>query len=47
MSQYLVNQNLEVFFKVLLEIYGRIDKINDNGRQLVRLDVLEITRILN
>lgn len=47
MSQYLINQNLEVFFKVLLEIYGRIDKINDNGRQLVRLDVLEITRILN
>lgn len=30
----------------MLECYGRIDKINDNGRQLVRMDSLEITKIL-
>ena len=30
----------------MLECYGKIDKINDNGRQLVRMDSLEITKIL-
>lgn len=31
----------------MLESYGRIEKINDNGRQIMRLDCVEITKMLN
>ena len=29
-----------------MEIYGKIEKINDNGRQLIKLDCVEICKIL-
>ena len=42
----LANKQLEVFYKALLCLYCKIDKINDNGRQVLRLDVMEISKIL-
>lgn len=40
------NRELEVLYRCLVEVYSRIEKINDNGRQLIRLDAVEIGRIL-
>ena len=30
-----------------MECFGRIEKINDNGRQLIKLDSVEISKILS
>lgn len=35
---------VDVFFQVMLDIYQKIDKVNENGRQLMRLDVIELSK---
>jgi hypothetical protein len=34
----------EVFFQALLDIYSKIEKVNENGRQLMRLDAIELAK---
>ena len=46
LCQMVENRELEVLYRCLVEVYSRIEKINDNGRQLIRLDAVEIGRIL-
>lgn len=38
------NKEVECLYRALLDCYGRIEKINDNGRQLIRLDCIEVAR---
>jgi len=37
---------VEVFFQVLLDVYQKIDKVNENGKQLMRLDVIELSKMI-
>jgi hypothetical protein len=37
---------VDVFFQVLLDIFHRIEKINENGKQLMRLDTIELSKII-
>ena len=46
MIEILQDVELEVFYKCLMKCYGKIEKINDNGRQLIKLDSVEISKIL-
>lgn len=46
LAEIVEDKEVETLYRSMLECYGRIDKINDNGRQLVRMDSLEITKIL-
>lgn len=37
---------VDVFFLVLLDIYQKIEKANENGKQLMRLDVIELGKMI-
>lgn len=37
---------VDVFFQVLLDIYQKIDKVNENGKQLMRLDIIELAKMI-
>lgn len=34
----------DVFFQALLDIYARVEKVNENGKQLMRLDAIELAK---
>jgi hypothetical protein len=40
------NKEIEILYRSLLECYGKIEKINDNGRQLIRMDSIDISKTL-
>lgn len=46
MKEIMEEKQLQVFYKSLMEVYSKIEKINDNGRQLIILDSDEIFKIL-
>lgn len=44
MVSMLIDKEAENFYRSLLECYGKVEKINDNGRQLIRMDTIEISK---
>jgi hypothetical protein len=37
---------VEVFFQMLLDAFQRIEKVNENGKQLMRLDTIELSKMI-
>jgi hypothetical protein len=41
----LMNKQTEYFFKFVIDLFSRIDKVNDNGREILRQEANELARI--
>jgi hypothetical protein len=46
LADFIENKEVEVLYRSLLECYGKIEKINDNGRQLIRMDSIDFSKAL-
>ena len=41
----LVNKQSEYFYKFLADMFSRIEKINDNGRMVMHIEIKELGKV--